>query len=94
MEVSTASNPNAFDAFTTNGAQNLIVPFQQESGEGIICVPVNVSALGLDGVKDGANVTIEIVFSGGDGQLYQVWRIHSTPHRSEVNPILPVSVPI
>jgi hypothetical protein len=42
------------------------------SGEGIFCFPLNLAASGVAGVKDGANVTIQIQFNGGDGDLFQV----------------------
>jgi hypothetical protein len=45
------------------------VQFFQQSGEGLYCFPIDLATAGISGVKDGANVTIQIVF---DGTLYQV----------------------
>jgi hypothetical protein len=36
------------------------------------CIPIEITSLGLAGVTDGANVTIEVVFNGPDGTLFQV----------------------
>jgi hypothetical protein len=47
------------------------VQFFQTSGEGLACFNVDLSKSGVSGIQDGANVTIEVVFDGGDGQLYQ-----------------------
>ncbi|KAG9050273.1 hypothetical protein FS837_006714 [Tulasnella sp. UAMH 9824] len=46
-------------------------PFLALQGAGELCVPVNVSALGVEGVGPGTNATILIQFVGGDGTLYQ-----------------------
>jgi hypothetical protein len=50
----------------------LAVNFFQTSGEGLACFNIDLSKSGIDGVKDGANVSIEVAFDGGDGTLYQV----------------------
>ncbi|KAG8920694.1 hypothetical protein FRC01_000636 [Tulasnella sp. 417] len=49
----------------------LLKPFLALQGAGELCVPVNVSALGVPGVGPGTNATILIQFVGGDGTLYQ-----------------------
>lgn len=41
-------------------------------GEGAFCFPVDLLAAGITGVQDGTNVTLELIFDGGDGHLYQV----------------------
>ena len=48
------------------------VQFFQQSGEGLYCFPIDLATSNVAGIKDGANVTIQIVFDGGDGTLYQV----------------------
>jgi len=71
--ISTVPNPNSFDNFTVNGERQFVRYFAKEEAAGTFCIPLNISAAGLDGVKDGSNVTIQVVFDGGDGNLYQVW---------------------
>ena len=46
--------------------------FASFSGAGGFCFPLDLSNTGISGVSDGANVTIQLVFNGGDGNLYQV----------------------
>jgi len=70
--VSTAQNPTSFNDFNSaNGSNQLAVQFFQTSGEGLACFNIDLNNTGISGVKDGANVTIEVVFDGGDGTLYQ-----------------------
>ncbi|KIM84564.1 hypothetical protein PILCRDRAFT_818139 [Piloderma croceum F 1598] len=70
--VSTKQNPTAFGDF--NNASNesqLAVNYFQTTGEGLACFNIDLSKSGIPGVQDGANITIEVVYDGGDGQLYQ-----------------------
>ncbi|KAI0640060.1 hypothetical protein C8Q77DRAFT_1044293 [Trametes polyzona] len=69
--IATVQNPNSFDNFTSNGQFQFVVPFFKTEGEGGFCFPVDLATQGIDGVKDGANVTIQLIYDGGDGQLYQ-----------------------
>ncbi|KAI0728637.1 hypothetical protein C8Q72DRAFT_367545 [Fomitopsis betulina] len=70
--ISTAPDPNNFANFTdSKGNYQMVVQYFSTSGEGEFCAPINISAAGIDGLKDGANVTLQFVFSGGDGNLYQ-----------------------
>jgi len=70
--LSTAQNPTSFDNFTnSSGGQQLARNFASGSGSGGFCVPLNLSNTGISGVSNGANVTIQLVFNGGDGNLYQ-----------------------
>lgn len=62
--VSTAQNPTSFNNFSQ------VVPFFQMQGEGLFCFPLSLGS--SSNVSDGSNVTIQIVFNGGDGTLYQV----------------------
>jgi len=70
--VSTKQNPTSFNDFNNaNGSNQLVVNFFQTSGEGLACFNIDLSKSGIAGVTDGANVSIEVAFDGGDGQLYQ-----------------------
>ncbi|KAG6902818.1 hypothetical protein C0995_011305 [Termitomyces sp. Mi166 len=64
--VSTAGNPTSFNDFTQ------AVPFFETKGEGLFCFPLDFSSLSnTTGLQDGQNVTIQIVYDGGDSTLYQ-----------------------
>jgi hypothetical protein len=69
--ISTVPNPNSFDNFTINGVPQFVHPYAKQPDAGTFCVPLNIGAAGIAGVTDGANVTLEVVFEGGDGNLYQ-----------------------
>ncbi|KAI0639191.1 hypothetical protein C8Q77DRAFT_1204722 [Trametes polyzona] len=69
--IATVQNPNSFDNFTSGGQFQFVVPFFKTSGEGGFCFPIDLAAQNISGVKDGANVTIQLIYDGGDGQLYQ-----------------------
>ncbi|KAH9853189.1 hypothetical protein C2E23DRAFT_885159 [Lenzites betulinus] len=69
--VATVENPNSFDNFTSGGNFQFVVPFFKTSGEGGYCYPLDLASSGIDGVKDGANITLQFIYDGGDGQLYQ-----------------------
>ena len=73
--ISTDQDPNTFTDFT-DGSGNFLIAKQyfQTTGEGAFCMPIDLAAANISGVQDGANVTIQLVFDGGDGQLYQVRR--------------------
>ncbi|KIK71268.1 hypothetical protein GYMLUDRAFT_33412 [Collybiopsis luxurians FD-317 M1] len=65
--VSNLSNPTSFDNFTQ------IFPFFQESIEGSFCMPFDLSQTNDTSLnlKNGDNVTLQILFNGGDGNLFQ-----------------------
>ncbi|KIP10575.1 hypothetical protein PHLGIDRAFT_65374 [Phlebiopsis gigantea 11061_1 CR5-6] len=65
VQLSTLANPQSFQNFSA------AVPFFQVTGEGLFCFPVDLAAAGLAGVQDGANVTLQFTFDGGDGELFQ-----------------------
>ncbi|KAJ7636081.1 hypothetical protein DFH06DRAFT_1336227 [Mycena polygramma] len=65
VSISTKGQPATFDDFST------IVPFFKASGEGIVCFNLDLSKTNATGLTDGQNVTLEIVFDGGDGELFQ-----------------------
>jgi hypothetical protein len=71
VQISTVANPDSFDDFhIANGSDQLVVPYYQSQGtQG--CIPVNIGALGLPGVGNGSNVTLQLVQDGTDGNLYQ-----------------------
>jgi hypothetical protein len=73
--LSTKPNPSQQSDFNTSasgGSQQTVVPFTKQSGQGMWCIPIDITSLGLADVTDGANVTIELVFNGPDGTLFQV----------------------
>jgi hypothetical protein len=71
--LSTDQDPTSFDNFTNStGGQQLARNFATGAGEGGVCIPLNLSASGISGVTNGANVTIQLLYNGGDGSLYQV----------------------
>ncbi|KAF9480446.1 hypothetical protein BDN70DRAFT_856857 [Pholiota conissans] len=63
--VSTLANPQSFDNFTR------VNSFFQLAGEGAFCIPLDFSKSNDTSLTSGQNVTLQIVFDGGDGQLYQ-----------------------
>ncbi|KAJ6562163.1 hypothetical protein B0H19DRAFT_1026950 [Mycena capillaripes] len=65
VALSTLANPTKFSDFLS------VVPFFTDSGEGIFCFNLDFSKTNATGLKDGQNVTLEIIFDGGDGQLFQ-----------------------
>ncbi|PFH50745.1 hypothetical protein AMATHDRAFT_60588 [Amanita thiersii Skay4041] len=70
--LSTAQNPNSFDNFTNStGGQQFVRNYVKEPTAGTFCFPLDIAAANIPGVGDGANVTIQVVFAGGDGNLYQ-----------------------
>jgi len=69
--ISTSSDPTSFSNFrNSSGGDQLAVPYFQSGGTSG-CIAVNVSDSGLSGLNDGSNVTLQMVFNGGDGILYQ-----------------------
>ncbi|KII93444.1 hypothetical protein PLICRDRAFT_35650 [Plicaturopsis crispa FD-325 SS-3] len=82
--VSTVQNPTSFDNFTSGGKNQFLAPFASFSGEGAFCLPVDLlSANATGGLKDGQNVTLEFVFDGGDGALYQCADLTLSSNASE-----------
>lgn len=70
--LSTVQDPTSFDNFkTSSGQSQLARDFASGSGEGGFCIPLDLNNTDISGVQDGANVTIQLVFNGGDGSLYQ-----------------------
>ncbi|KAI0034907.1 hypothetical protein K488DRAFT_18677, partial [Vararia minispora EC-137] len=71
FEISTVQNPTTFTNFTSGGQEQIVRQFASATGEGVFCIPLPLNNTGVSGVQDGANVTILIIFNGGDGALYQ-----------------------
>ncbi|KAJ7676597.1 hypothetical protein DFH06DRAFT_1168584 [Mycena polygramma] len=65
VSISSKAQPATFDDFST------IVPFFKAAGEGIFCLNLDLSKTNATGLTDGQNVTLEIIFDGGDGELFQ-----------------------
>lgn len=66
-------DPTSFNNFTnSSGGQQLARNFASATGSGGFCIPLDLSSTGISGVSDGANVTLQFVYNGGDGNLYQV----------------------
>lgn len=63
--VATADNPTSFNDFSQ------LVPFFQYQQAGIACFPLSFPPINGTSFRDGQNVTVQIVFDGGDGKLYQ-----------------------
>ena len=77
MQVANTSNPTSFDNFTN------VVEFFPDSGVGNYCFPIDLEKSGVQNLTDGAKVTLQFTYSGGDGNLYQVSipRIQKKPLR-------------
>jgi hypothetical protein len=73
--ISLEANPTTFAVFNTTSTGEQLpfaVPFFSAAGEGPACIPVDIASLNIPGVQDGSNVTLQIQFNGGDGDLFQV----------------------
>ncbi|KAF4572702.1 Copper acquisition factor BIM1-like protein [Pleurotus pulmonarius] len=70
--VSTVQNPNNFDNFSSaTGEPQFVNAFQESSDAGVLCFPLDFSQSNITGIRDGANVTVQVVVAGSDGSLYQ-----------------------
>ncbi|KAF9499881.1 hypothetical protein BDN71DRAFT_1383328 [Pleurotus eryngii] len=70
--VSTVQNPNNFDNFSSaSGEPQFVNAFQSSPDAGVLCFPLDFSQSNITGVRDGANVTVQVVVAGSDGSLYQ-----------------------
>ncbi|KAH9835758.1 uncharacterized protein C8Q71DRAFT_94431 [Rhodofomes roseus] len=70
--ISTVPDPDNFANFTDSKSNyQMAVNYFETSGEGSFCAPIDISAANIAGVQDGSNVTIQFIFDGGDGELYQ-----------------------
>ncbi|KIM66956.1 hypothetical protein SCLCIDRAFT_212665 [Scleroderma citrinum Foug A] len=78
--VSTKTEASSFSDFNTSSGYQITVPFVEYTGSGQFCLPINLANSGISGIQEGANVTIQAVFDGGDGSLYQVRISALHPH--------------
>jgi len=70
--ISTVQDPTSFDNFTNStGGQQLVRNFASGSGAGGFCIPLDLNNSDISGIQDGANVTLQYLFNGGDGSLYE-----------------------
>ncbi|THH05100.1 hypothetical protein EW145_g5038 [Phellinidium pouzarii] len=72
--ISIEQNPTNFSVFNqslTGVELPFAVPIFKASGEGLACIAIDIGNLGIPGVGDGSNVTIQVQFNGGDGNLFQ-----------------------
>ncbi|KIM52594.1 hypothetical protein SCLCIDRAFT_1223610 [Scleroderma citrinum Foug A] len=69
--VSTDQDPTSFSDFNSSSGYQMVVQFFQTSGEGQYCFPIDFANSNVSGVQDGANVTLQLIYNGGDGNLYQ-----------------------
>ncbi|KAL4068343.1 hypothetical protein V8B97DRAFT_895431 [Scleroderma yunnanense] len=70
--VSTNPDATSFSDFNTSSGYQMAVPFVKHTGGGgQFCLPISLATSGVSGIQEGANVTIQAVFDGGDGSLYQ-----------------------
>lgn len=76
--LSTSQNPTTFEDFNETS-----VEWFSHSGAGESCIAVDFENLGIEGIKDGSNVTIQIQYNAGDGNLFQV-----SYTRSRSNPVV------
>ncbi|KAJ7926250.1 hypothetical protein B0H13DRAFT_1525090, partial [Mycena leptocephala] len=60
--LSTKLNPTTFSDFAST------VPSSQHAGEGIFCLNLDLSNTGL---QEGQDATLQFVYNGGDGELFQ-----------------------
>jgi len=69
--LSTAASPTSFNDFhNSSGGDQLVVSYFQGTGTSG-CVRVTPNSAGISGIQNGTNVTLQMVFDGGDGKLYQ-----------------------
>ena len=72
--LSTAASPASFNDFhTASGADQLVVDYFKGTGSSG-CITVMPNRAGISGIQNGTKVTLQMVFDGGDGKLYQVSR--------------------
>lgn len=74
--ISTKQNSTSFADFNdpANSSQpQYVLPLFQSSGEKTICLNLpDLTKSNISGIAEGSNVTIQFLFNGGDGNLYQV----------------------
>nr|6IBH_A Chain A, Auxiliary activity CAZyme [Laetisaria arvalis]6IBH_B Chain B, Auxiliary activity CAZyme [Laetisaria arvalis]6IBI_A Chain A, Auxiliary activity CAZyme [Laetisaria arvalis]6IBI_B Chain B, Auxiliary activity CAZyme [Laetisaria arvalis]6IBI_C Chain C, Auxiliary activity CAZyme [Laetisaria arvalis]6IBI_D Chain D, Auxiliary activity CAZyme [Laetisaria arvalis]6IBJ_A Chain A, Auxiliary activity CAZyme [Laetisaria arvalis] len=70
--ISLETDADAWEDFkNSSGGDQIAIAYRQVDNSGTYCVPFNPSSLNIAGIQDGANATIQVVYTGGDGNLYQ-----------------------
>jgi len=69
--ISTEQNPNNFGAFNNTNGEQFVRYWANTDVTGNLCIPLDLSQTNIPGVRDGANVTVQIAVIGGDGELFQ-----------------------
>jgi len=74
--ISFSQNPTVFADWTNSTTGQPQPPLRDffQTSSSAICIGVDVQSLNYAGAKDGANATILVQYSGGDGDLFQVGR--------------------
>jgi len=73
--ISIEQDPTTFTVFntTSTGVQlPFAIPFFQLSEAGTFCFPLDIGDLNIPGIANGSNVTIQVMYNGGDDNLFQV----------------------
>ncbi|KAH8120235.1 hypothetical protein DFH11DRAFT_1558998 [Phellopilus nigrolimitatus] len=67
--ISIDQNPTNFSMFNTSSSGTQL----PSACTGAACIAIDIANLGISNVKDGSNVTIQVQYDGGDGNLFQVY---------------------
>ncbi|KAJ7071250.1 hypothetical protein C8F01DRAFT_1109726 [Mycena amicta] len=65
ISITSKSDPTQFSDFAP------VTGVLKGSGEGLFCLPFDLSKTNATGLADGQNATLQIQFNGGDGNLFQ-----------------------
>ncbi|KAF7306715.1 hypothetical protein MIND_00463200 [Mycena indigotica] len=65
VSITSKSDPTQFSDFAP------VTGVLQASGEGLFCLPFDLSKTNATGLADGQNATLQIQFNGGDSDLFQ-----------------------
>ncbi|KAF9643652.1 hypothetical protein BDM02DRAFT_3123125 [Thelephora ganbajun] len=69
--LSTSASPTSYGDFhTPSGGDQLVVDYFKATGTSG-CVRIMPTAAGISGIQNGSNITLQMVYDGGDGKLYQ-----------------------
>ncbi|EKM83405.1 hypothetical protein AGABI1DRAFT_110069 [Agaricus bisporus var. burnettii JB137-S8] len=77
--ISTDADPDSFDKFEQ------VNTFFQLEGEGDFCIPLNLASSNATGLQEGQNATIQVLFDGGDGALFQCADVTLTSDASSIS---------
>ncbi|KAL9715733.1 hypothetical protein Ac2012v2_000175 [Leucoagaricus gongylophorus] len=79
--ISNTTNPNSFNDFSQ------VNRFFQLDGEGSFCIPLDLAASNFTGLQNGQNITIQMLYDGGDGNLFQCSDITLTNNTSSISSV-------